>query len=87
MSTDELRCEVEFILRRSQVNAVVRSIQEGHRPRVGEVLEHTLERPFGSSTRSWTRDPRLDRYEFEVEAWHLAEAEAESTGCGVLLHR
>lgn len=75
MSNEELRSEVERLVRRKQVAAVVDAIQQGWRPHAGDVLEHTLERPVGSTRQEWGRNPHLDRYAFEVEAWHLAEAD------------
>ena len=75
MDKDELCREVERAVRRSQVDAVMRAIERGHRPRVGELLEHTFDLSPATPRRGWTHNARLTKYEFEVEPWHLAEAE------------
>ena len=73
-----MEVELQRIVRRSQVNAIVRAIQLGQRPRVGELLEHKLEfddHPRGRAARDWARSSRRDVYQFEVESWQLEEAD------------
>ena len=84
MGTDEASRSAESLVRANQVKAVVGAIRQGSRPRVGDVLEHTLDRRFEPFARSWTRNPRLDRYAFQVEPWHLAEADRFTGAAGMV---
>lgn len=90
MSNDELESELRRIVRWSQVNAVVRAIRHGRRPRVGEVLDHTLEfpdhHPNARSARDWAHSRRHDVYQFEVEPWQLEEADRLASGSGSASH-
>ena len=60
--------EVRNAVAQSQVRAVAEALARGGCPNVGDVMEHTL----GDVSRM--RNPRLNRYQFTVEYWHLYEA-------------
>jgi hypothetical protein len=60
--------EVKNAVWRSQVQAVAEALAQGRRPAVGDLMEHTLD------AASRVKDPRLNRYQFTVEYWHLCEA-------------
>jgi hypothetical protein len=68
----ELRDEVERIARRSEVQAVAQAMKNGGEPRVGDVLDYTVDFP-GPMRRLKARSKP---YRFSVEAWHLAAAAA-----------
>ena len=68
----ELRNQVEQIIRRSEVRAVAQAMKSGGRPRIGDVLDYTIDVPgLAKPSRS-----RSSTYRFSVEAWHLSEAVA-----------
>lgn len=82
MGNDEVCREVELAVRRGQVRAVVSAIQQGRRPRVGDILEHTIDVGPHQRNHGWVHSSRLDTYEFQVEMWHLDEADADASDNG-----
>lgn len=67
----ELSNQVEQIVRRSEVRAVAQAMENGVEPRVGDVLDYTVDFPGASKSNGRSR-----AYRFSVEAWHLAAAVA-----------
>lgn len=69
--------EVERVIRRSEVLAVVRALRSGHTPRIGDPLDYFIG-VYASEERSGAfagpRNKANKPYRFALEQWHLDEA-------------
>ena len=76
MDTEEVRKEVERIIRLSEIKAVARALRSGNSPRIGQSFDYMIEPPPDASGQVAT--PREDHgrpYRLVVEQWHLDAAQ------------
>ena len=66
MTSDSTLAEVERVVRRSEVLAVVRVLRSDRTPRIGDALDYFLE----AGPKNHAGKP----YRFAVERWHLDAA-------------
>ena len=84
MNPDMVRSEVERIIQRSEVMAVVRELRSGHTPRVGEMIDYHIEVPASTGLSSPYGSRASARpYRVAVEHWHLSKAKQMLTGSGL----
>ena len=77
MSFDPLSAEVERVVRRSEVIAVVRALRSNGRPRIGDTLDYSIEALEPNQCSGAFAAPRTKPgrpYRFAVEQWHLDAA-------------
>ena len=77
MNIDLLRAQVEQTVRRSEIRAVARAIQNGQRPKAGDVLNYTIEgdsHGVFNGVNGAVRKKRIPSYQLTIEDWHLAAA-------------
>lgn len=79
MTFDPLSVEVqvERVIRRSEVMAVVRALRSNAVPRVGDTLDYSIEAPASDQRGCAFAEPRTKRakpYRFAIEQWHLEAA-------------
>jgi hypothetical protein len=69
-------CETERIIRHSEMMAVVRAIQSGTAPRIGDSVDYFIEVPAAPGRRAFSRPQSKAQkpYRFKVEHWHLDAA-------------
>jgi hypothetical protein len=71
--------EVEKTIRRSEVEAVVRALRAGNPPRLGQVIDYTIDPQGGHAAALRALGSRLSGkrhkpYRLAVEQWHLEAA-------------
>ena len=77
MNYDSTYLEVEQVIRRSEVMAVVQALRADHRPRIGDTLDYSIEVPASDERRGAFVGPQNEAgkpYRFAVEQWHLDAA-------------
>jgi hypothetical protein len=77
MTLDPVYAEVERVIRRSEVMAVVQALRSNGSLRVGSSLDYSIEAPLSDDRRGAGRGPQNkagNRYRFAVEQWHLDAA-------------
>jgi len=79
MDLEEVRNEVEKVIRLSEVKAVAHALRAGNRPRLGQVIDYVIEPPPNGSDRftllRGSPGKRERPYRVAVEQWHLDAAE------------
>lgn len=76
MEGDDLRKEVEKIIRSSEIKAVARALKSGNRPHIGETIDYVIEPPLSACTHpAPVKAPRNKPYRLVIESWHLEAAE------------
>ena len=79
MELDQVRGEVEKVIRWSEVKAVACALRSGNRPRVGQVIDYVIEPPpSASDCFTLLRGSSVKRekpYRVAVEQWHLDAAD------------
>jgi hypothetical protein len=71
---DPVHAEVERVIWRSEVTAVVNAMRSDRSLRIGTPLDYTIEAALSGDPRG--RQNKLRPYRFAVEQWHLDAATA-----------
>ena len=75
MEGDELRKEVERIIRSSEIKAVARALKSGTPPLVGESIDYEIEPPVNPCDQAPpAKSSRTRPYRLVIEPWHLEAA-------------
>ena len=75
MDGEELRKEVEKVIRSSEIRAVARALKSGHSLRVGETIDYVIEPPSTCDQGTPARVPGTRPYQLVIEFWHLEAAQ------------
>jgi hypothetical protein len=76
MDGEELRKEVEKVIRSSEIKAVARALKSGHSLQVGETIDYVIEPPPSACDHGTpARVPGTRPYQLVIEFWHLEAAQ------------
>ena len=76
MESDDLRTEVERVIRSSEIKAVARALKSGNPLHVGETIDYVIEPPLNACDQnSLAKGPATRPYRLVIEPWHLKAAE------------
>jgi hypothetical protein len=75
MESDDLRKEVERVIRSSEIKAVARALKSGNTLHVGETIDYVIEPPLSAcDQKPLTKGPAARPYRLIIEPWHLKAA-------------